>query len=272
MDCDVLIIGGGPAGLTAAIYAARSGKRVILFEGNRVGGTVCGLKKIANYPGGISDKGEELADRMFRQALSFNVKIVPQFALKAVKTSEGFTVTTGENSYSGKYVIYCGGIARKSIPAEKQFRGSGISYCAVCDGNFFKGKTVAVIGNGEAAVSDVKYLLGLCQKVYFVHSYGEAVEGAEDVIGSVSDFVGEGTLSGIVVSGTVIPVDGAFIAMGGAADSIIKGLKLEDGLIVSNEGRTNIDGFFVAGDCIKGSMRQIVSATYDGAKAASLCI
>lgn len=272
MDCDVIIIGGGPAGLTAAIYAARAGKKTLLFEGNRAGGTMCRLKKIANFPGGISENGEELANRMLSQALNFGVTIVPHFVLKVVRAGEGFSVTTGEGAYSGKYVIYCGGIARKSIPAEKQFKGSGVSYCAVCDGNFFAGKTVAVIGDGEAAIGDVKYLLGLCQKVYFVHSYGENVEGAVDITGSVSEFLGETALTGIKVNGEVIPVDGAFIAMGATCDSLIKGLQLEDGLIVSDGGKTNIEGFFVAGDCIKGSMRQIVSACYEGAKAASMCI
>lgn len=271
MDCDVIIIGGGPAGLTASIYAARAGKKVLLFEGNRVGGTMAKLKKIANYPGSISENGEELSARMFSQALSFGVTLVPEFVLKIVRSGDGFTVTSGEKTYHAKYVVYCGGIARKSLPAEKQFSGSGVSYCAVCDGAFFKGKDVAVIGDGEAAVFDVKYLLGLCKTVYFIHSYGEKVDGAVDVSGSVEAFVGEGTLSGVKVGGEVIPVEGAFVAMGASADSLIKGLALSDGLIVADGCKTNIDGFFVAGDCIKGSMRQIVSACYEGALAASLC-
>lgn len=271
MDCDVMIIGGGPAGLTAAIYAARAGKKVMLFEGNRVGGTMARLRTIANFPGGVSDSGEELAERMASQAKNFGTMIVPEFVLKVIRTGEGFKVTTGEKSYSGKYVIYCGGIARKTVPAEKRFLGSGISYCAVCDGNFFKDKTVAVIGEGEAAKSDVQYLLGLCRKVYYIHSFGEAIEGAEDVIGSVSEFIGEEKLSGVKVGGKVIDVDGAFIALGGAAESLVKGLEVEDGLIVSSGGKTNVENFFVAGDCIKGSMRQVVSACYEGARAAYLC-
>lgn len=271
MDCDVIIIGGGPAGLTAAIYAARAGKKVLIFEGNRAGGTLARLKKIANFPGGISEDGAALSAKMLEQALSFGAVVVPEFALKVIRAGEGFKVTAGERSFSCKYVIYCGGIVRKTIPAEKRFAGSGVSYCAVCDGYFFRGKTVAVIGEGEAARSDIKYLLGLCGKVYHIHTSGEKVEGAEDVVGSVSEFIGSSTLEAVKVGDRVIPVDGAFIALGGSTESIIKGLEVEDGLIVSSDGRTNIEGFFAAGDCIKGSMKQVVSACYEGARAAYMC-
>lgn len=257
--------------MTAAIYAARAGKSVLLFEGNKLGGTVNRLKRIANYPGGVSEKGEELAAKMAEQTLGFGVKVVPEFVNKVTKTKDGFSVMTFEEAYSCRYVIYCGGLTRNKPEAELKFKGSGISYCAVCDGNFFKGKVTAVIGDGEAARRDVEYLLPICKKVYYVHTDGVSVTGAEDVEGKVGEFTGEATLSGIVVGGKRIEVDGAFIAMGGTTDGLIKGIETNNGAIVANGGRTNIEGFFVAGDCIYGSMKQIVSACYDGALAASLC-
>lgn len=267
---DIIIIGGGPAGMSAAIYAARAGKRVTLFEGNRLGGTLATLKRIENFPGSISNSGAEIAARMEAQVRSFGVNIVSEFVSGVMKTEGGFEVFTDTGSFGARYVVFCGGIRRKRPAAERKFRGNGISYCAVCDGNFYKGKTVAVIGDGEAAKRDVAYLLPLCKKVYQVCTFSPA-EGAEAVLGSVEDFVGDETLKGIVVGGRTIEVDGAFIAMGGAANELISGLKMEDGLVVNDDGRTNVEGFFVAGDAAKGSMRQVVSACFEGARAAGYC-
>lgn len=268
---DVIIVGGGPAGLTASIYLKRAGKNVLLFEGNKLGGTLNKLKKIANYPGSVSDDGAEIATRMANQARLLGVEVKSEFVSKVRARDGFFAVMTATESYEAKNVIYCGGIQRKQPETEKKFKGSGISYCAVCDGHFFKDKTVAVIGDGEVAASDVKYLLPLCNKVYHVTTT-QAEEGAEQIKGVVSEFVGEGALSGIVVGGKTYQVDGAFIAMGGAANEIIKGLELKDGLIVTDGCKTNISGFFVAGDAGYGSMRQVVSACYEGAKAAQICV
>ena len=268
---DVIIIGGGPAGLTASIYLARAGLKSLILEGNKLGGTLARLKKIANYPGSISDNGKEIASRMVEQALSLGIEVGYEFVTKVRAGGDGFSVMTATNVYQAKSVIYCGGIVRKQPETEKKFKGSGISYCAVCDGHFFKDKTVAVIGDGEVASEDVKYLLPLCKKVYHVTTT-EGEQGAEEIKGVVTEFLGENTLSGIVVGGKRYDVDGAFIAMGGLANEIIKGLQLKDGLIVSDNGATNVSGFFVAGDACYGSMRQVVSACYDGAKAADLCI
>lgn len=266
---DVIIIGGGPAGMTAAIYAARAGKSVIVFEGNKLGGTLLRLKKIVNYPGSISDNGSEIAAKMAEQVNSFGVKVIGEFVSKVIKTKDGFNVLTESDCFDARYVIYCGGIQRLRPEAEQRFKGSGISYCAVCDGNFFRGKTVAVIGDGEAAARDVKYLLPLCEKVYHIHSGDECVEGAVSVKGVVKEFVGDECLKGITVGDKSIAVDGAFIAMGGLTSELISGLELKDGLIVNSNGKTNIDGFFVAGDASYGSMKQVVSACYEGALAAS---
>lgn len=271
MDCDIIIIGGGPAGMTAAIYAARAGKKVILFEGNKLGGTLGRLKKIENYPGSVSSDGAEIASRMKSQVEHFGVNIVYEFVSGVIKSMDGFDVFTDTEAYKCKYVIYCGGMERKRPKAEQKFRGSGISYCAVCDGNFFKGKTVAVIGDGEAAFRDVKYLLPLCSKVYHVYTMEPATD-AEGIRGNIEEFLGESYLTGIKVNGKIIPLDGAFIAMGGATSELIKGLYVKNGLIVNDNGKTGVDGFFVAGDASDGSMRQVVSACYEGARAAGYCI
>ena len=271
MECDVIVIGGGPAGMTAAIYLGRAGKKVILFEGNAMGGTLARLKRIENFPGSVSNVGAEIAVRMEAQTRSFGTTIVNEFVSGVQKTKDGFDVFTDTEVYKAKYVVYAGGIVRARPEAEKRFRGSGVSYCAVCDGNFFRGKTVAVIGDGEAAFRDVKYLLPLCKKVYHVFTVRPA-DGAEGIKGKAEGFLGENSLSGIVVGGKTIAVDGAFIAMGGSASEIIKGLELKNGLIASDNGRTNIENFFVAGDAADGSMRQVVSACYEGAKVAEYCV
>lgn len=270
MDCDIIIIGGGPAGMTAAIYAARADKSVILFEGNALGGTLAKLKKIVNFPGSVSEDGAEIAARMAAQVKQFDVRIISDYVRGVHKSGEKFNAMTDTESFTAKYVIYCGGINRHKPKAEQKFRGSGISYCAVCDGNFFRGKTVAVIGDGEAAMRDVKYLLPLCEKVYHIYTTAPAPD-AQGIKGRVDEFLGDVSLTGIVVGGKTIAVDGAFIAMGGATSEIISGLNITDGFIVSDGCKTNIDGFFVAGDAAFGSMRQVVSACYDGALAASLC-
>lgn len=270
MDSDVIIIGGGPAGLTAAVYAARAGKSVIIFEGNKLGGTLAKLKKIVNFPGSISDDGKQIAERMARQALSFGAKVEYEFVRSVHKKIDGFTVYTDTREFSCKYVIYCGGMERSKPKTERKFTGSGVSYCAVCDGNFFKGKTVAVIGDGESAVRDVEYLLPLCKKVYHVYTE-KAADGAEPLKGKVDEFLGDAVLTGISVGGMTVAVDGAFIAMGGVATGLVSGLETKDGLIVNSEGRTNIPNFFVAGDAGAGSIRQVVSACFDGARAAYYC-
>lgn len=271
MECDVIIIGGGPAGMTAAIYLRRAGKNVILFEGNSLGGTLKRLRKIVNFPGSVSDDGAEIAARMEAQVRAFGTTIVNEFVSGVHKNKEGFDVYTDTEIYKSKFVIYAGGIERNRPKAEKKFRGSGVSYCAVCDGNFFRGKTVAVIGDGEAAFRDVKYLLPLCEKVYHIYTTAPAPE-AEGIKGKVEEFLGEVSLSGIVVSGKTIPVNGAFIAMGGAASELISGLEMKDGLIANENGKTNIENFFVVGDAAEGSMRQVVSACYEGAKVAEYCL
>ncbi len=271
MECDVIIIGGGPAGMTAAIYLKRAGKNVILFEGNAMGGTLKRLKRIENFPGSVSDNGSEIAARMEAQARSFGTTIVNEFVSKVQKSKDGFNVFTETEMYKAKYVIYAGGIVRNRPEAEKKFRGSGVSYCAVCDGNFFRGKTVAVVGDGEAAFRDIKYLLPICKKVYHIYTV-QPMDGVEAVKGNVENFLGEAALNGIVVGGKTIELDGAFIAMGGEVRELIKGLEFKNGLIASDNGKTNIENFFVAGDAAAGSMRQVVSACYDGAKVAEYCI
>ncbi|MBR2970971.1 MAG: NAD(P)/FAD-dependent oxidoreductase [Clostridia bacterium] len=261
---DVIIIGGGPAGMTAALYLLRAGKRVLLFEGNRMGGTLARLKKIVNFPGSISDDGAEIAARMENQIKTLGAEIIFEFAVGVRKSEDGFVVRTMQEQFFAKTVIYCGGVQRNKPESEKKFKGSGISYCAVCDGGFFRDKVVAVVGDGEAAVRDVNYLLPLCSKVYHVYTTTPA-DGAVGVKGKVSEFVGDVTLSAIKVGSQLIEVDGAFIAMGGVTEGLIKGLQLKDGLIVADKGRTNIDGFYAIGDCAYGSMRQVVSACYEGA-------
>lgn len=289
----IAIIGGGPAGYTAALYSARAGLSVVLFEELAPGGQMATTSAIENYPGfDETVDGFELGQKMkngaekagaesiFEEVTELDLSVLP----KTIKTTEG--------EYSADAVIIAAGANPRElgIEHEKELRGRGVSYCATCDGMMYRNKTVAVIGGGNTAAEDALYLSKLCKKVYLIHrrsslrasvSYQKQLEMAENVEilwNSVpSEFIFDNIIKGIKLKDTVskneylIDCDGIFIAIGRTPNTaLVKGqLELdESGYIISDETtKTNIPGVFAAGDIRTKPLRQIVTAASDGAVA-----
>ncbi len=296
---DIAIIGGGPAGLTAALYAARGGASVRLLEELFPGGQIVKTHCIENYPG-ISDgpDGYALAARFEEHAGKAGV--APEYAgvtaLSLTDDKKEITLATGE-TFEAKAVILCMGASPRplGIPGERELTTHGISYCATCDGAFFRGKIATVIGGGDTAISDALYLSKLCSKVYVVHRRDELrasavlanaarkTENIEFVWNSVPEaFLGEDKLTAIrlknVKTGEVseLVTDGAFVAVGivPKTDLIKDQLTLaSNGSIETNERmETSVKGVFAAGDIRNTPLRQVVTACADGAIAATYAI
>lgn len=289
---DVLIVGSGPAGLTAAVYARRAGRTVLLLERGAFGGQVNYSPRIENYPGTMSVVGSELADAMVSQALEHGADIEPDEVTAVVREADGtFTVTGGGNRiYRGRTLIWAAGVKhrRLGLDGEEALVGRGISFCAICDGDFYAGKTVAVAGGGNSALGDALALAEKCKKVYVLQNLsaftGEAAT-AEKLLSKPNvearfDTVIEG-LEGDPLSAlrlrtageeALLKVDGLFVAIGLIPENgTVAHLADLDrgGYIVAGEDTTTATpGFFVAGDCRAKTIRQITTAVADGAVAA----
>lgn len=282
-----IIIGGGPAGLTAAIYCARSGRRILLLEGGAVGGQMTLTEKIENYPAfpqGIA--GAELGRLMEEQAKALGAELKHE-RVKEISL-ENKTVVTRKGSYSAENIILAMGASPRplGIKGEKELTGAGVSYCAVCDGGFFKGKTAAVIGGGDTAVHDCEYLSRICEKVYLIHRRN-TLRGGDAALKRISlpnvEFVWNAEAEELIAEsgqlkeirlkdGRSIAADGAFIAVGTMprTELIKDQLPLDGGYIVTDEHmKTSIDGVYAVGDIRKKPLRQVVTAAADGAVAAS---
>ncbi len=292
MNYDIVIIGAGTAGLTAAIYAARAGKKVLILENESIGGQIATSPKVENYPGFSEISGMEFSDRLYEQASALGVELELDRAEKIIDNGESKTVKTEYGEFTCKAVIIATGVKHRhlGIEAEEKYMGRGVSYCAVCDGAFYKGKDVAVVGGGNSAVQSAIMLSNICNKVYLIHRRDEfrcekklsdevrAIENVELVLNStVKDLQGEGKLSTIVTenkSGEIkeINAEGLFVLVGqipenGAFADIIT--LDESGYIVAGEDcKTNIDGVFAAGDCRTKAIRQLTTAAADGSVAA----
>lgn len=286
---DIIIIGLGPAGAAAAIYSSRAGLSSVVLEGNVPGGQVSLTDRIDNYPGVAEIEGWELASRLASQAEACGARIVYEPAVKAELDKK--LVSTADKSFSADAIIIAGGAKhrRLGLDGEERLTGRGISYCAVCDGRFYKGRTVAVVGGGETAVGDAIYLSRLCEKVYLIHRRGELrasrskqaqlanlgnvellLDSRVSSIGAVTSESGERLESVTLDSGRVLKLDGLFVAIGSIPDtSLYTGLTLDDGYIVTDDDMaTGIPGVFAAGDIRKKKVRQIITAASDGAVAA----
>ena len=281
---DVIIIGLGPAGAAAAIYSSRAGLSSVVLEGNAPGGQVVLTDKLENYPGIASVEGWKLATDMLGQVEKCGAKVVYERVSRVDLAAK--IVETGSHSFEAGAIIIAGGAsARKlGLPGEEKLIGRGISYCAVCDGGFYKGKTVAMVGGGETAVGDAIYLSRICEKVYLIHRRDSlrASKSKQKLLfncnnvevlynSTVSELETDGRLTGVLLgSGQRIGLDGLFVAIGSQPDtSIYEGLTLEDGYIVTDESMsTAIPGVFAAGDIRSKKVRQVVTAVSDGAIAA----
>ena len=296
---DLIIIGAGPAGMSAAIYAARGGLKTLVLESMGVGGQMNYTYEIANYPGADDNPtGAELAKRMRAQALSAGAEISNE-RVKSINDLETSvkTVNTRKNSYQTKKLIFANGAeARKlAVEGEEHFKGLGVSYCATCDGAFFKGQVTAVVGGGNTAFEDALYLSRFCKKVYIINRsenfrasriLTEAAKKEEkiEIIKSnvVEKIVGDTTVCAIKLKNTRtgavsdLECSGLFVAIGRVPpkDSVPAMIKKDkNGFILTDSGmRTNIPGVYAAGDVRNTPLRQIVTAAADGAVAAAYAI
>ena len=289
---DIIIIGGGPAGLTAALYALRAEKHVLVLEGSGFGGQIVYTQNVENFPGTLSMSGAEFADRLVEQVLALGGEVEFERVTK-LTDGEVKTVATDSGEYTAKSVIIATGVKNRplGVEGEKELIGRGLSFCAVCDGAFYKGKTVAVVGGGNTAVEDAIYLSAIAEKVYLIHRRQEfraepkivkelnEKANIELVLDSVvSGFVKEDKLNGIEVTNKItsekktLMIDGIFVAVGQIPqNSIFEGVidLDESGYIIAGEDcKTSAEGIFAAGDCRTKSVRQLTTAVGDGTVAA----
>lgn len=293
MMYDLIIIGSGPAGLSAAIYAGRARLNTLIIEKQGMsGGQVLNTYEVDNYPGLPGMNGFDMGMRFKEHADKFPVDFVEGEVVELRLDGAVKQIRTHEQIYEGKTVLIATGArhAKLNIPGEDTLAGRGVSYCATCDGAFFRNKTVAVVGGGDVAVEDAIFLARFCEKVYLIHRRNELraakilqdalfeLPNVECVWDSVADeIVGEDVVSGIKLHNVknneekLLMVNGVFIAVGMHPNSEIyrEILECDDlGYIqASEEGVTNVLGVFVAGDIRTKQLRQIVTAVSDGANA-----
>lgn len=286
----IAIIGGGVAGLSAAIYALRANAEVTLFEQFGLGGYTANLTEIQNYPSYEKIEGWQLASNMSKHAKSLGLKdVVRQRIESLTKRDDGsFDIATSKQIYNFNAVVVATGTTRNKLGIENEYVGKGVSYCATCDGNFYKGTVTAVVGGNAHAVSEALYLADLCETVYMLvpadsltlsGSMKEKLDGKANVKiiynAKVTEIYGENKVEGLkyTVKGTDfdLPCAGIFVSVGSspATDFIhIDGLQLEKGFIVVDANcQSNVAGLFAAGDVTNGKLKQIVTACADGAKA-----
>ena len=292
---DILIVGGGPAGLTAAIYGLRAGKTVLVIEKNGFGGQIAYSPKVENIPGFAEISGTEFADKLTEQAMGLGADVELEKVISVEKTAAGFTVSTEEGStFEGKTVILAVGVKHRTLglPGEEDLIGGGISFCAVCDGAFYAGQEVAMIGGGNSALQEALLLSEVCSKVTVVQNLAgftgekklaDALLEKENVTAIFNTVVSgyeteNGVLSGLQLRNeqtgeeSRIRVDGAFLAVGLQPENAAFAdlAKLNDwGYFDSGEDCATVtEGLFVAGDCRSKRIRQVVTASSDGAIAA----
>jgi len=284
MDYDVVIVGGGPAGLTAGIYCVRRKLKAVVIERGALGGQMLHTSDIENWPGDRLVKGEELARRMAEHAKSLGVEFrydeVAGFTTDRLEK----TVILRKESITCKAVILAtGGQHKKAkVKGEEEYAGRGVSYCAICDGPFFKVKKVAVVGGGNMAVEDTLYLSELAAKTYLIAKKLTAEEAlveklkkskVETIEDGIAEVHGEGTVKAIkLLSGKTLEVEGVFISEGHTPSTELAkqvGIKLDDrGFIdVNRSMETNIPGVYAAGD-VTGGIPQITTAVGEGCTAA----
>ena len=292
MMYDIIVIGGGPAGLTAALYARRANKTVLVIEKGSFGGQITFSPKVENIPGFVQLTGNEFAEKLVDQVLTQGADMECCEVL-SIKDGDVKTVVTDEGEFTAKAVVIATGARHRmlGLAREEQFVGEGISFCAVCDGAFYAGKTVAVIGGGNSALQEALLLSDLAQKVYVVqnldHLTGEAAlceqletrDNVEIVLGTVvTSLIGDTTLTGITVARESdgktwdLAVDGMFVAIG----LIPQNEPFANVLSLNEYGYADADescvtptaGVFVAGDCRRKKIRQVATAAADGAIAA----
>lgn len=310
---DIIIIGAGPAGLSAAIYGIRAGKSVLVLEGKTYGGQIVNTPEVENYPGIKKMSGFEFATELYQQAKDLGAQIKmekvltvekadgrSEYDLQAAEIEEQenshIIVTTSKGIYEAGAVIFATGAKNRllGLPREKEMTGAGISYCATCDGMFYRNKSVAVNGGGSTALEDALFLSNYCREVYLIHRRDtfrgeqklvEALKKRENVkfiLNSViTGLIGEETLTGVQIKEKngeekVLMIDGLFIAIGQEPETALaKELVAVDGkgyIQAGEDCKTTTQGIFVAGDCRTKAIRQLTTAASDGAVAALMAV
>ena len=292
---DIIIVGGGPAGLTAAVYALRAGKNVVVIEKNGFGGQIAYSPKVENIPGTQQISGSQFAEQLVEQAMNLGADVELETVTEVRKDGDIFHVCTEEGStFEGKTVILAVGVKHRmlGLPGEQELVGNGLSFCAVCDGAFYTGQEVAMIGGGNSALQEALLLSEVCKKVTVVQNLAdftgekklsEALLEKDNVTALfntvvIGYIVTDGVLSGLQLRNTEtgeetsISVDGAFLAVGLVPenDAFSHLAQLNDwGYFDSGEDCCTVTpGVFVAGDCRSKRIRQVVTASADGAVAA----
>jgi len=291
---DIVIIGAGPAGLSAAIYALRAGKSALVLDEKGYGGQIVNTPEVENYPGIKQVSGIEFAANLYEQAKSLGAEVKTERVTGVADADSSVKiVNTGSGFYECKAVIIATGAKNRVLGFDGEVRltGSGVSYCATCDGNFFRGRDVAVIGGGNTALEDAEVLSGIANKVYLVHRRDafrgdqstvnrlRAKENLEMVLDSVPvKVVGDMMVAGLEVSNVktgesrVLDVQGIFVAAGQVPDNKdfenVAELDLAGYVAASEDCLTKTPGVFTAGDCRTKKVRQLTTAAADGAVAA----
>lgn len=292
---DVIVVGGGPAGLTAGLYLARAGRSVLVLEESTPGGQINFSPLVENYPGLPRVAGSELGDTLAEQAQDLGAQLEYESVTAVTPLEEGFQVDTDCGSHTCKGLILATGVRHRplGLPGEEDLVGQGISYCAVCDGPFCKGKPVAVVGGGDTALQDALFLAQLCPQVTLIHRRDQ-FRGAQRLVDQVLTCPNiqclmdstvevldqaDGQLTGIQVKNKVtgetaaLAVDNLFVAVGQQPQNerFADLVKLDEaGYIRSSDCRTSRPGVYAAGDCRTKSVRQLTTAVSDGTVAALL--
>lgn len=287
---DIIIIGAGPSGMSAALYALRANKKVLLLEKECFGGQIINASSIENYPALHNVSGYDFATNLYNQIKSLGVILKYEEVLEVTDKKE---VITRKGTYKGKNIIIATGLKKRKLNLENEDKllGSGISYCATCDGNFYKNKNVAVVGGGNTALEDALYLSNIASKVYLIHRR-DKFRGEKKLISEVKEknnielilnsnitkIIGEDNLNSIEITDnrnniSKLEIEGLFIAIGNIPDNNrfknIIDLD-ENGYIIANANlKTKTDNIYVAGDTRVKTLRQLVTATSDGAIAAT---
>ena len=295
MIYDVIIIGAGTAGMTAALNALRNGKTVLVLEKETVGGQISFSPRVENFPTIMAISGAELSDRLFEQIMSHGADFELEKVTGVEKNGDIFTVTTEYGAHEGRTVIIATGASprRIGVEGENELVGHGVSYCALCDGAFYKDEEVALIGDANTALQYALFLTGYCKKVHVCTLFDRFFADKAHVDNlmtkdnvavyhnlSLREFLSEnGELTGLVFENTTdksefrLPVKAVFIAIGQVPDNKafanLCDIDKNGYVIAGDDGKTRTDGLFVAGDCRTKSVRQLATAAADGAIAAT---
>lgn len=290
---DIIIVGAGIAGMTAAIYAKRAGKEVLLLDEVSYGGQIINSNSVENYPGFKSISGYELATSIFNQTQELGVSFKME---RVVNITESREIITNKNRYQARAIIIATGLRhrRLDVLGEDRFLGKGLSYCATCDGTFYKNSDVCVVGGGNTALEDALYLSNICNHVYLIHrrdklrgdKYLIDLLNKKDNVSFIYDSVvkeicGDDKISSVLLLNKItnkedsINVSGVFVAVGyePSSSTFNNIINLDErGYIKSDDCTTNVSGIFVAGDVRSKKLRQLVTASSDGAIAATLAV